>query len=72
MLKQEAIERFGEKVVDDAESNFETDFDKDFWGPELSDQERLEYFHKAKALPRTWENHSSATRHKKADKAFFF
>lgn len=45
--KQIAIERFGEACVEEAESYYETDFDKEFWR-DLTDSERWDYLCRAK------------------------
>ena len=42
MTKEDAIAEFGPEVVDKAESDYETDFDKNFW-LDLSDEERQRY-----------------------------
>ncbi len=46
MNKTEAIAKFGTKVVDLAESFYETDFGKYFWA-DLKEEEKSEYLQKA-------------------------
>lgn len=45
--KAKAVERFGVKIVEEAESYYETDFDKHFWS-DLDEYERLGYIRRAK------------------------
>ena len=52
MNRDNAITRYGEAVVEKAESMYETDFDKDFWA-HLSEDERFEYLERAKNAMRT-------------------
>ena len=42
MTKDEAIEQFGEQVVELAESYYETNYDKFFW-QDLDDDDKLHY-----------------------------
>ncbi|MHA2279964.1 MAG: hypothetical protein ACXAC5_03685 [Promethearchaeota archaeon] len=45
--KEDAVKRFGADVVYEAESYYETDFDKEFWR-DLDADERLDYIHRAR------------------------
>ena len=47
LTREKVVTKFGEELILEAEAVFETDFNKTFWGPQLSDIERIDYIFQA-------------------------